>query len=125
MLNHIDIQGRLTKDPDLRYTQSNTPVISFSVACERDYVPAGQQRETDFIDVVAWKQTAEFVSKYFQKGSLIVVSGRIQNRDWTDRDGSKRRITEVIADRVYFCDSKRKEDSGFSEVDDFGDDPPF
>ena len=90
MLNHITIMGRMTRDPYLRYTQSNTPVVSFSLACERDFTAKGQDKETDFIDCVAWRGTAEFVSKYFFKGSMAVVSGRLQMRDWTDRDGNKR-----------------------------------
>ena len=113
MLNHIVIMGRLTRDPELRYTQTNTPVTSFSVAVDRDFAPRdGGERQTDFIDCVAWRQTAEFVSKYFQKGSMAVVSGRLQMRDWTDRDGNKRRSAEIVADNVYFGESKRSRDNG-------------
>lgn len=113
MLNHIVIMGRLTRDPDLRYTQSQTPVASFTVAVDRDFASRdGGERQTDFIDVVAWRQTAEFVSKYFAKGSMVVVSGRLQIRDWTDREGNKRRSAEVVADNVYFGESKRRDDSG-------------
>ena len=117
MLNHIVIMGRLTRDPELRYTQSQTPVASFSVAVERDFTPKdGSERQTDFIDCVAWRSTAEFVSKYFQKGSMVAVSGRLQMRDWTDRDGNKRRSAEIVADNVYFGESKRsrEENSGYA-----------
>ena len=111
MLNHIVIMGRLTRDPELRYTSSNTPVASFSIAVDRDFGRGENgEKQTDFIDVVAWRQTGEFVSKYFQKGSMAVVSGRLQIRDWTDRDGNKRRSAEVVADNVYFGDSKRRDD---------------
>lgn len=112
MLNHIVIMGRLTRDPELRYTQSNTPVASFRVACERDRAPQGQERQTDFIDCVAWRNTAEFVSKYFQKGSMIIVSGRLQIREYTDKDGNRRNAAEIVADNVHFGESKRREDSG-------------
>ena len=115
MLNHIVLMGRLTRDPELRYTGSNVPVASFSIAVDRDFGRGENgEKQTDFIDVVAWRQTGEFVSKYFQKGSMAVVSGRLQIRDWTDRDGNKRRSAEVVADNVYFGDSKRdNQDSGF------------
>ena len=114
MLNHIVVMGRLTRDPELRYTQSQLPVTSFSVACDRDFGGRdGGERQTDFIDVVAWRSTAEFVSKYFTKGSMAVVSGRLQIRDWTDREGNKRRSAEIVADNVYFGESKRaREESG-------------
>ena len=115
MLNHIVLMGRLTRDPELRYTQSQMPVASFSLACERDFGGRdGSEKQTDFIDIVAWRQTAEFVSKYFTKGSMAVVSGRLQIRDWTDREGNKRRSAEVVADNVYFGESKRsrEESSG-------------
>ena len=108
MLNHIVLMGRLTRDPELRYTQSQLPVASFSLACERDFGGRdGSEKQTDFIDIVAWRSTAEFVSKYFTKGSMAVVSGRLQIRDWTDREGNKRRSAEVVADNVYFGESKR------------------
>ena len=110
MLNKIIIMGRLTRDPELRRTQSGTAVTSFSIACDRDFKSQSGEKETDFIDVVAWRNTAEFVSKYFSKGRMAVVEGRLQIRDWTDRDGGKRRSAEVVADNVYFGDSKR--DSG-------------
>ena len=113
MLNHIVIMGRLTRDPELRYTQSNTPVASFTVAVDRDYTSRdGGERQTDFIDCVAWRSTGEFVSKYFTKGSMAVVSGRLQIRDWQDRDGNKRRSAEIVADNVYFGESKRRDGDG-------------
>ena len=115
MLNHITIMGRLTRDPELRRTGSGIAVASFSLAVDRDYSPKdGGERETDFIDCVAWRQTGEFVSKYFTKGRMAVVSGRLQIRSWTDKDGNKRRTAEVVADNVYFGDSKRDTDSGNS-----------
>ena len=111
MLNHIVVMGRLTRDPELRYTQSQVPVASFTVAVDRDFGGRdGGERQTDFIDCVAWRHSAEFVSKYFFKGSMAVVSGRLQIRDWTDRDGNKRRTAEIVADNVYFGESKRRED---------------
>ena len=107
MLNHIVIMGRLTRDPELRYTQSQTPVVSFSLAVDRDFGGKdGGEKQTDFIDCVAWRQTAEFVNKYFTKGRMAVVSGRLQIRDWTDREGGKRRSAEIVADNVYFGDSR-------------------
>ena len=108
MLNHIVLMGRLTRDPELRYTQSQTPVASFSLAVDRDF-GRGEEKQTDFIDCVAWRQTGEFVSKYFQKGSMAVVSGRLQIRDWTDKDGNKRTSAEIVADNVYFGESKRRD----------------
>ena len=113
MLNHIVIMGRLTRDPELRRTGTGVAVASFSVAVDRDF--AGREsgeRETDFIDCVAWRNTGEFVSKYFTKGSMIVVSGRLQIRSWTDKEGNKRRTAEVVADNVYFGESKRNSDGG-------------
>ena len=113
MLNKIFLMGRLTRDPELRRTQTGTPVASFSLAVDRDFKDkATGERTTDFIDVVAWRQTAEFVSRYFTKGRMAVVEGRLQIRDWTDKDGGKRRTAEVIADNVYFGDSKRDGESG-------------
>lgn len=109
MLNKIILMGRLTRDPELRRTQSGTAVASFTLAVDRDYKSQDGERETDFIDVVAWRGTGEFVSKYFTKGRMAVVEGRLQVRDWKDKDGAKRRSTEVIADNVYFGDSKRSE----------------
>ncbi len=115
MLNHITIMGRLVRDPELRRTGSGVAVASFSVAVDRDFGGRdGGERETDFIDCVAWRQTGEFVSKYFTKGRMIVVSGRLQIRNWTDKEGNKRRTAEVVADNCYFGDSKRDGDSGSS-----------
>lgn len=107
MLNKIFIMGRLTRDPELRRTQSGTPVTSFSLAVDRDFKSQSGEKETDFIDVVAWRSTAEFVAKYFTKGRMAVVEGRLQMRDWTDKDGNKRRSAEVVADNLYFGDSRR------------------
>lgn len=107
MLNHIVVMGRLTRDPELRKA-SETPVCNFSIACDRDYKNANGDKETDFIDVVAWRKTAETVSQYFTKGRMAVVEGRLQLRDWTDKEGGKRRSAEIVADRVYFGDSKPK-----------------
>ena len=109
MLNKVVIMGRFTKDPELRRTGSGTAVTSFSLACDRDFKSQSGEKETDFIEVVAWKNTAEFVSKYFGKGRMAVVDGRLQIRDWTDKDGNKRTTAEVVADNVYFADSKRSE----------------
>ena len=109
MLNKIIIMGRLTRDPELRRTGSGTAVTSFSLACDRDFKSQSGDKETDFIEVVAWKNTAEFVSKYFSKGRMAVVDGRLQIRDWTDKAGNKRTTAEVVADNVYFADSKRSE----------------
>lgn len=109
MLNKIIIMGRLTRDPELRRTGSGTAVTSFSLACDRDFKYQSGDKETDFIEVVAWKKTAEFVSKYFSKGRMAVVDGRLQIRDWTDKAGNKRTTAEVVADNVYFADSKRSE----------------
>lgn len=111
MLNKIIIMGRLGKNPELRHTQQGTPVASFSLAVDRDFKDKNTgERVTDWIDVVAWRQTGEFVSRYFTKGRVAVVEGRLQMRDWTDRDGNKRRSAEVVADNVYFGDSKRDGD---------------
>ena len=116
MLNRIVLMGRLTRDPELRRTQSGTAVVSFSIACDRDYAAQGSERETDFIDIVAWRGTAEFVDKYFSKGRMIVVGGRLQIRNWQDKEGNKRRSAEVVADNVYFGDSKRDSaDGGFNQ----------
>ncbi len=107
MLNRIIIMGRLTHDPELRRTQNSTAVASFTLAVDRDYKAEGGEKETDFIDVVAWRNTAEFVSKYFTKGRMAVVEGRLQLRDWKDKDGNNRRSAEVIADNIYFGDSRK------------------
>ena len=115
MLNKIFIMGRLTRDPELRRTQTGTPVASFSLAVDRDFKDKSTgERATDFIDVVAWRQTAEFVCRYFAKGRMAVVEGRLQIRDWTYKEGGKRRSAEVIADNIYFGDSKREGDGGYS-----------
>lgn len=117
MLNKIFIMGRLTRDPELRRTQTGTPVASFTLAVDRDFKDKQTgEKTTDFIDVVAWRQTGEFVSKYFTKGRMAVVDGRLQIRDWTDKDGNKRRTAEIIADNIYFGDSKHQEgtDGGYS-----------
>ena len=120
MLNRIVLMGRLTRDPELRRTQSGTAVTSFSIACDRDFKSQSGEKETDFIDIVAWRGTAEFVSKYFTKGRMAVVEGRLQIRDWTDNNGGKRRSAEVIADNIYFGDSKRD-----SAPSDYGAPPPY
>ena len=113
MLNHNIVMGRLTRDPELRRTGSGVAVASFTVAVDRDFGSReGGEKETDFIDCVAWRQTGEFVSKYFTKGRMAVVSGRLQIRNWTDKEGNKRRTAEIVADNVYFGDSKREGDSG-------------
>ena len=109
MLNKIIIMGRMTHNPELRRTGSGTSVTSFSLAVDRDFKSQSGEKETDFIEVVAWKNTAEFVSKYFSKGRMAVVEGRLQIRDWTDKAGNKRTTAEVVADNVYFADSKRSE----------------
>lgn len=129
MLNHITIMGRLTKDPELRFTQTQTPVASFTVAVDRDYSGKdGEKKETDFIDCVAWRSTAEFISKYFTKGSKAVVDGRLQLRDWTDKDGNKRRNAEIVVGSIYFCESKRTGEAepaspAFEELPDDGELP--
>ena len=108
MLNHITIMGRLTRDPELRRTGSGVAVTSFTLAVDRDFAPKdGGEKETDFIDCVAWRSTGEFVEKYFKKGSMAVVAGRLQIRAWTDKDGNKRRSAEVLADNVYFGEAKK------------------
>ena len=107
MLNRIVMMGRLARDPELRRTQSGIAVTSFRIACDRDFKSQNGEKSTDWIDVVAWRQTAEFVSKYFTKGRMAIVEGRLQSRDWTDKDGNKRTTIEVVADNVYFGDSRR------------------
>lgn len=107
MLNKIFIMGRLTRDPELRRTQSGTAVTSFTLAVDRDFKSQSGEKETDFIDVVAWRSTAEFAAKYFTKGRMAIVEGRLQIRPWTDKDGNSRRSAEVVADNIYFGDSKR------------------
>ena len=113
MLNHIVIMGRLARDPELRRTQSGVPVASFRLAVDRDFKDKNTgERGTDWIDVVAWRATGEFVSRYFTKGRMAVVEGRLQMRDWTDKEGNKRTSAEVVADNVYFGDSRRDGDGG-------------
>ena len=114
MLNHITIMGRLTRDPELRHTNTGTAVAGFTLAVDRDFAAQGAEKETDFIECVAWRNTAEFVSKYFAKGRMAVVSGRLQLRKWTDKDGNKRTNAEVIADNVYFADSKKESSGGYT-----------
>ena len=132
MLNKIFLMGRLTRDPELRRTGSGTAVVSFSLAVDRDFKSQSGEKETDFIDIVAWRNTAEFVSKYFTKGRMAVVEGRLQIRDWTDKEGNKRRSSEVVADSIYFGDSKKdtgmpaqsySNNGSFSEVEDDGELP--
>ena len=106
MLNHIVLCGRLVRDPELRRTGSGIAVASFTIACDRDF---GENKDTDFIECVAWRQAGEFVSKYFTKGRMAIVSGRLQIRKWTDKDGNKRSTAEVVADNIYFGDSKKEE----------------
>lgn len=136
MLNHIVIMGRLTRDPELRCTSIGTSVASFTLAVDRDFKNSSGDRETDFVDVVAWRNTAEFVSRNFGKGRMAVVSGRLQIRTWTDKDGSKRKTAEIIADNVYFGDSKPAQESysaqtftnpeqTFSDIEETDGDLPF
>lgn len=105
MLNKVILMGRLTADPELRHTQNNIPVASFTLAVDRSF---GQEKQTDFLDIVAWRNTAEFVSKWFSKGMLVAVSGRLQTRTWEDKQGSKRKVVEVVADEVFFAESKKQ-----------------
>lgn len=132
MLNSVIIMGRLTRDPELRRTQGGTAVTSFTMAVDRDFKSQSGEKETDFIDVVAWRNTGEFAAKYLAKGRMAAVEGRIQVRDWQDKDGNKRKTTEVVADNVYFADSKRDskpqesrtvDDQEFDEIEDDGDLP--
>jgi len=116
MLNQIVLMGRLTKDPELRRTQGGTAVASFTLAVDRDFTNQDGSKDTDFIDCVAWKGTGEFVSKYFTKGRMAVVSGRLQLRDWTDREGNKHRSAEVVANSVYFGESKKDRDEASYEA---------
>ena len=109
MLNHIALMGRLVRDPELRHTQSGLPVTTFSIACERDFKDADGEKPVDFLDIVAWRQTAEFVSKYFTKGRMMAVEGRLQLRDWVDKEKNKRRSAEIQVSSAYFADSKSKE----------------
>lgn len=126
MLNKIVIQGRLCSTPELRRTQSGTAVTSFTLAVDRDFKGQNGEKETDFIDIVAWRNTAEFLCSYFSKGRMAVAEGRLQIRDWTDKDGGKRRSAEIVAERVYFADSKREvANSDFVELDDQDGELPF
>ena len=121
MLNRVIITGRLTKDPELKRTGSGTAVTSFTVACERDFKDQNGKKETDFLDVVVWRNTAEFVSKYFSKGRMITVEGRLQIRNWKDQNGNDRRSAEIVAENVYFGDSKQSE--GYAERNEVPDVP--
>ena len=121
MLNEVILMGRLTRDPDVRMTQNGTTAANFALACERDYAPQGQDRETDFFDIVAFRNTADFVGQYFSKGQLVAVKGRLQQRDWTDKQGNKRRTTEILADRCYFAEKRQDRDApnaGFQQMSD-------
>lgn len=120
MLNKAILMGRITKSPELKTTQNGVSVIQISIAVDRDYTPKGQEKQTDFINVVAWRGTAEFIAKHFEKGQLIALTGSIQTRSYTDSQGNKRSVTEVIADQVYFCGGKndnKKEKPSFDEKD--------
>lgn len=112
MLNHIDIMGRLTRDPELRRTGSGIAVANFTLAVDRDFKGQDGEKETDFLDCVAWRNTAEFAAKYFTKGSMAVVSGRLTIRTWTDKEGNKRKSAEIVAENIYFGSSKREAESG-------------
>ena len=121
MLNEVILMGRLTRDPDVRMTQNGTTAANFALACERDYAPQGQDRETDFFDIVAFRNTADFVGQYFSKGQLVAVKGRLQQRDWTDKQGNKRRTTEILAYRCYFAEKRQDRDAsdaGFQQMSD-------
>lgn len=141
MLNKAILMGRLTAEPELRQTANGTSVVSFTLAVDRSYARQGEERQTDFINIVAWRQTAEFVAKWFHKGQLVAVSGRIQTRNYEDKQGNKRTATDIVADEVFFAESKRDsqpqydrsqpsrepqmpvEFEDFEEVDDDGDLP--
>lgn len=125
MLNQAVIMGRLTRDPDLRRTQSGTAVASFTLAVDRDFTNQDGSRDTDFIPCVAWRNTGEFVGKYFTKGSMAVVTGRIQVREYTDKDGSQKRITEIVADKVHFGESKRDRDEASYAAAEKGTGPAY
>ena len=124
MLNQVVLMGRLTRDPELRHTQSGLPVASFTLAIDRRYSKDASEKQTDFIDIVAWRGTAEFVSKYFTKGQMAAVTGRLQIRDWTDKDGNKRKSAEVVADNVYFTESKKSRGEYGGYVPGDSDAPP-
>lgn len=118
MLNHITIMGRLVRDPELRHTQSGIPVCTFRIAVDRDYSAQDGNRPTDFFDVTAWRGTAEFISRYFAKGRMITVDGRLQTQDWTDRDGNRRVSIGIVAESVYFADSPRRDSAQESAATD-------
>ena len=111
MLNNVTMMGRLTRDPELRKTSSGNAVTSFSIACDRDFADQSGEKTADFFDVVAWRAKAEFIVKYFKKGSMIAITGRLQNRKWTDNNGNTRYATEIVADNAYFGSSKKAESS--------------
>ena len=118
-MNQIVIMGRMTRDPELRHTPNGVPVASFSLAVDRGYTSKDSgERQTDFIDVVAWRNSAEFVAKYFTKGQMAAVAGRLQIRDWTDKDGNKRRSAEVVADNIYFTESKKSREASYGQAAD-------
>ena len=121
MLNSVIIMGRLTRDPEMRRTQNGTVVASLTLACDRDFKPKNGEKETDFIDVVVWGKTAEFAANYFTKGRMAIVEGRLQVRGWQDNDGNKRKSTEVVADRMYFGDSKQEGKKQTAPADDFAE----
>ena len=129
MLNNTTLMGRITKDIELRRTDSGVAVASFSIACERDFKAQNGEKATDFFDIVAWRNTAEFIHKYFGKGRMIVVQGRLQTRSWKDKDGNNRKAVEVVAENAYFGDSKKSEttqgDGSFFDLEDDDDDLPF
>lgn len=124
MLNEVILMGRLTRDPDIRMTQNGTTAANFALACERDYAPQGQDRETDFFDIVAFRNTADFVGQYFAKGQLVAVKGRLQQRDWTDKQGNKRRTTEILADRCYFAEKRQDRDVSNGDFQQMPDSTP-
>ena len=113
-LNHITLMGRICNEIELRRTGTGVAVTSFSLAVDRDFKNGSGEKETDFVDIVCWKNTAEFVANYFAKGRMAVVSGRLQGRSWTDKDGNKRNTVENVADNCYFGDSKKEADSGYT-----------
>ena len=124
MLNVVAIMGRLVADPELRTTQSGTNVCSFRIACDRNFARQGEQRQADFIDIVAWRQQAEFVSKYFQKGSLIAIEGSLQTRQYQDKNGNNRTAVEFVVDNIYFAGAKSDGQQQSGYVDDGGTNPP-
>ncbi len=125
MLNKVSMMGRLVRDPELRRTQSGIPVTTIRIAVDRDFKNADGSKQADFFDIVAWRERAEFISKYFTKGRMIVVDGRLQTRDWEDRDGNKRVSIEVVADNVYFGDSKRENSGEYGGASAYGSTPGY